>query len=234
MNTVTKLDTIVHTTLSALHDHSFGLRLHAGCVTQDEYAAFLVQTYHYVVHTRPLLRRSGERLMSEGKTLQAQLFFGKADEENGHEQWILDDLQAIGEDPERIHREKPVAAVLTFVTWNSFVVEHGSPIALLGAAYVLEALSAARAGIVAKNLIENSGIRGIKRGVRFLNGHADADVDHCAALGQTIENIVASLADHDDIVTTAKITQSTYTALYSSLAQRPKANPALLGVIHGP
>jgi len=220
VNTVNRLDPIVQSLLDELHHHPFGKRLYAGCVTRDEYASFLVQTYHYVVHTRPLLHRTSERLARQGKTAIAQLFLHKADEENGHEQWILDDLREIGENPDVILREKPVPAVLAFVAWNSFTVEHGSPVALLGAAYVLESVSATNAGIVAKNLIEKSAIAGIERAVRFLVGHADADVDHIVSLGQAIEAIASSPADREDIVTTAKITQSTYAGFYSALATR--------------
>ena len=233
MNTAAKLDPIVRNLLDELHLHPFGKRLYAGCVTHDEYAAFLVQTYHYVVHTRPLLRRAGERLMSLGKSQLGGLFLHKSDEENGHEFWVLEDLQAIGANPDVVHHEKPVPAVLAFVAWNSFVVEHGSPIGLLGAAYVLEAVSATHAGMVAKNLIERSGIRGIQHGVRFLAGHGDADIDHVASLGQAIDALASSPADQNDIVTTAKITQSTYAGLYTALALRTTTSPSIVGVIAG-
>ena len=234
MNTSANLDPIVRNLLDELHHHPFGKRLYAGCVAHDEYASFLAQTYHYVVHTRPLLRRAGERLMSLGKTHLGQLFLHKADEENGHEFWVLADLEAIGASPDVVQHEKPAPAILAFVAWNSFVVEHGSPIALLGAAYVLEAVSATHAGIVAKNLIEKSGIRGIQHGVRFLAGHADADVDHVVSLGQAIDALASTPADQDDIVTTAKITQSTYAGLYTALASRTTMNPAIVDVIAAP
>lgn len=234
MNTVPQLDAIVHELLDRLRAHPFGARLHAGMVTREEYAAFLVQTYHYVLHTRPLLARAGERLARQGETLIAQLFLRKAEEENGHEQWVLDDLCAIGENRDIVKHIAPVPAVQTFVAWNSFVVEHGSPIALLGAAYVLEAVSGTHAGIVAKNLIDASGICGITNGVRFLRGHADADVDHVASLGQVIEAMVSSPEDRDDLVTTAHITHSTYAGLYSALALGSVVLPPSVDIISAP
>ena len=223
MNTVARLDSIVRALLDQLHNHPFGKRLCAGNVTREEYVAFLVQTYHYVLHTRPLLARAGERLVHQGKTQLGQLFLHKAEEESGHEHWIVEDLRAIGENPDIVQKVKPVPAVQTFVTWNSFVVEHGSPVALLGAAYVLEAVSSTHAGIVTQNLMKESRIRGIEHGVRFLRGHADADIEHIVALGQAIEAIATAAEDREDIVTTARITQSTYAALYTALEERPAA-----------
>lgn len=231
MNTVTELDLIVRTLLDKLQQNPFGQRLYAGCVSRDEYATFLAQTYHYVIYTRPLLRRAGERLEALGQTQLAQLFLHKAEEENGHEFWILDDLRAIGVNPDFVHHEKPAPAIVAFVSWNSFVVEHGSPLALLGAAYVLECLSATNAGIVAKNLVQKSGIAGIEHGVRFLTGHADADVDHVVELGRIIDTVASSPADQCDVLISANVTQSTYAGLYTALASRTTTNQSVVDFI---
>ena len=227
-NTTTQLDSIVQTLVETLEAHSFAQRMIAGKVTREDYAAFLVQTYHYVVHTRPLLHRAGERLARMGQTALGQLFMHKAGEEEGHEKWLVEDLVAIGEKPQRVNEEKPVPAVRRFVTWNSFVVEHGLPVGILGAAYVLEAISAQHAHTVAKNLCQHSGIAGIDKGVRFLTGHGDADVDHIAALGKVIESIAAFQAQRDAILMTARVTRSTYLGLYAALGMRSAARESRL------
>jgi pyrroloquinoline quinone (PQQ) biosynthesis protein C len=229
-NTTTELDTIVQTLVETLKAHPFASRMIAGTVTREDYAAFLLQTYLYVVHTRPLLHRAGERLARMGQTAMGQLFMHKAAEEEGHETWLVEDLVAIGEKPERVHEEKPVPAVRRFVTWNSFVVEHGLPVGILGAAYVLEAISAQHAHEVAKNLCQHSGISGVHKGVRFLTGHGDADVDHIAALGRVIESIAAVPAQRDAILMTARVTKSTYLGLYTALGMRNAAREARLEV----
>lgn len=218
MNDITtQLETIVQTLVETLHMHSFAQRMIAGTITREQYAAFLVQTYHYVVHTRPLLHRAGERLERMGQTTLGQLFLHKAQEEDGHEGWLVDDLEAIGEKRQRVHEEEPVPAIRRFVAWNSFVVEHGLPVGILGAAYVLEAISARNAHTVATNLCQKSGIAGIEGGVRFLTGHGDADVDHIAGLGQVIETIAVSPAHRKAILMTARVTKATYVGLYTAL-----------------
>lgn len=219
MNTIARLDTIVQALVDELQAHPFAKRLHAGTLTSAEYTAFLLQTYHYVVHTKPHTERAGHRLVQQGKTSLGQLFLHKASEEDGHDVWLLEDLRAIGRDPRVVHLVKPVPAVQAFVAWNGFVVESGSPIGLLGAAYVLEKVSASHASEAAKNLVANSGISGIAQGVRFLNGHGDADIDHIAALGQFIESLVATSPAYDDaIVATACVAQATYAGMYAALA----------------
>lgn len=214
--------------------HPFSQRLCAGVLSRCEYVAFLVQTYHYVVHTRPLLRHSGERLMRMGKPGPAQLFLQKAHEENGHEKWILHDLHALGEKRHIVHRIKPVPAVRAYVAWNSYTVADDSPVAFLGAAYVLEALSAARAGAVAKNLVGNTRISNIANAVMFLSGHANADLEHIVVLGRAIEMFADSERDRAQILLTAEMTRASYMGLYAGIATISSNDTTSSAVIPGP
>ncbi len=228
MNTTQKLDQITHTLLDELHAHPVAQRFYTGDTDTEEYVAFLVQTYHYVVHTRPLLRRSGERLEYAGKSDLARLFFLKAEEENGHEHWVLDDLRALGRNAAFVHNVKPVPAIAAYIAWNSYTVEHGSPVAFLGAAYILEAISAARAGSVAKNLITQNKIHRIANAVKFLSGHAEADIEHIVVLGRAIEAFATTDLDREEIITTATITKSSYLGLFTGLTPRSRSDSIAL------
>jgi thiaminase len=175
MNLIEELDQTTRGLFRDLDAEPFAARLLAGAVTIDEYASFLAQTYLYVRHTRPLLWRAARRLSDEATRPDlAELFQRKADEEDGHERWALADLCAIGKDADEVRRASPTPAVAAYIAWNAFTVASGSPVAFLGTAYVLEALSAARAAETAKNLVAQSGIPSIERAVLFLRGHADA------------------------------------------------------------
>jgi len=212
------LDAIARALLDDIDAHPFGRRLLQGNITQKEYVAFLVQSYLYVVHTRPLLRRAGERLAREGRKQLATLYVQKAEEENGHEAWVLDDLQAIGENPDIVRHTKPAPGVAAYIAWNSFTVDHGSPVAFLGTAYVLESGGAIRVSSIVKNLVAHSGIRGIECGVRFLQGHADADIEHVSQLGGLIDAFASSDEDCRDLVLSAWVTRSTYIGLLTAVA----------------
>lgn len=222
MNLISELN---HTTLGLLQDlggEPFAQRLLAGAITADEYASFLAQTYLYVRYTRPLLRLAARRLSERADRPElAALFQQKADEEDGHEQWALADLVAIGRDADEARRASPTPAVAAYIAWNSFTVECGSPVAFLGTAYVLEALSAARAAETAKNLVAESGIPGIERAVVFLRGHADADTSHVEHLGQWLVALAGSPSDRSDVLLSAMITRATYAKLLAGIVLPP-------------
>ncbi|MDI3283786.1 iron-containing redox enzyme family protein [Polyangium sp. 15x6] len=216
MNSLVKtLDTTVADLLSVLDTHPAARRLLAGDLDTDEYAAFLRQTYLYVQQTRPLLRRAGERLSRAGKAPDlARLFLQKADEEQGHDLWVLEDLAAIGRPETPAAPPSPCPAVDAYIAWNRFQVEAGSPLAFLGTAYVLEALSQARAGTTAAHLVARRRIPGIERAVRFLSGHADADEEHTEVLRGLFERI-ESAEDRRAVTLSAAVTAALYPGMFA-------------------
>ena len=212
---VETLDRTVSDLLFALEAHPRARRLLAGDLTTDEYAAFLGQTYLYVRHTRPLLRRAGERLGRSGQSPDlARLFLQKADEEQGHEAWALEDLARIGRPLDPAAPPAPSPAVTAYVAWNHFQVEAGSPLAFLGTAYVLEALSQARAATAAAELVARRRIPGIERAVRFLRGHADADEGHLDVLRGLFTRLDSS-ADGPAIRLSAAVTAALYLGMFA-------------------
>ena len=69
----------------------------AGRIARDDYVAFLTQAFHHVRHTVPLLMACGARLPARLEWLRTAV--GEyIDEEMGHQEWILDDLEACGAD----------------------------------------------------------------------------------------------------------------------------------------
>ena len=68
-----------------------------GEVSLPSYLAFLEQAWHHVRHTVPLLMAVGARLPQQHEWLrEAVLHY--LDEEKGHEQWILNDIEHAGGD----------------------------------------------------------------------------------------------------------------------------------------
>jgi hypothetical protein len=214
---VETLDTAVGYLLDALDEHPTARRLVEGDVDTDEYAAFLEQTYLYVRQTRPLLRRAGERLgrLRRAPPL-AQLFLQKADEEDGHEKWVLADLDAINRSIDERGLPLPSHAVAAYIAWNQFQVEAGSPLGFLGTAYMLESLSYACAGTTAANLVKKNRIPGIAHGVRFLKGHADAD-DHHTEMLRCALGVISLPSDREAIALSAAVTATLYLGIFSAM-----------------
>ena len=71
----------------------------AGHLSRERYLAFLTQAYHHVRHTVPLLMAVGARVGDRRPWLQQQILH-YLEEEAGHEQWVLNDIEAAGGDRE--------------------------------------------------------------------------------------------------------------------------------------
>ncbi|WP_437569205.1 iron-containing redox enzyme family protein [Sorangium sp. So ce542] len=218
---ITTLDQEVAALLARLDADPAARRLYDGATTASEYAAFLEQIYHYVRWTRPLCAHAGARLAArcvghasetsaaDGRVILAPLLLRKAEEESGHEQWALDDLAALGRDSEAVRCAEPAPATQAYIAWNRYTVEAGAPEAFLGTAYVLEALSARRAGDAAARLVARARIPGIAGAVRFLRGHADADEGHVRELAGLLATIPCPDA-REAILLSARVTRTLY------------------------
>jgi len=189
-------------------------RLFDGSIDAQGYADWLIQTYHYVRWTTPLLQQAGRRMKRLGwNPALAELLLHKAQEERGHERWLLADLQHLGWSREEVEQTAPCPAVLAYVAWNRFTAEAGSPTAFLGTAYVLEYLSVYRASGAVERLIHHGAILHIRKAVTFLRGHASADISHVAELN----TVLLSLEDPREqaaIVLSARATRALYLGLF--------------------
>ncbi|AUX39973.1 heme oxygenase [Sorangium cellulosum] len=218
---ITPLDHEVTALLTRLDTDPAARRLYDGTATAEGYSAFLEQIYHYVRWTRPLCAHAGARLAArcvgdpgdtraaDGRGILAALLLRKAEEESGHEQWALDDLAALGRDPEVVMRAEPAPATRAYIAWSRYTAEAGAPEAFLGTAYVLEALSVHHAGDAAARLVARGRIPGIAGAVRFLRGHADADQGHVRELAELLATIPCVEA-RAAILLSARVTRTLY------------------------
>jgi thiaminase len=213
-NLIAALENESRELIRELDAHPRARQLFEGTVDAQTYAHYLVQTYHYVRWTTPLLALAGRRMMAQGKhPMLAGLLLQKAQEETGHEKWLLADLRNLGWSAEDVEHAPLSPAVEAYVAWNRFTSEAGSPEAFLGTAYVLEVLSAFRAGVAARNLQERSGIPGIRKAVTFLRGHGDADEGHAAELA-TLLGTLTEPEEQQAILLSARTTRAVYPALF--------------------
>lgn len=201
--------------VETLNKHPIARRLFEGSTDTEAYAAWLVQTYHYVRWTTPLLGHAGRRLQQLGRHPKlAELLLQKFSEEQGHEQWLLADLKNLGWTHQKVEQFEPSLAVDAYVAWNRFTSEAGSPTAFLGTAYVLEYLSVHRAGMAAERLLEHDAIPHIRKAVTFLRGHAGADGEHVAELVAILRKLTDP-EEQDAILLSARTTRALYVGLFS-------------------
>ena len=141
------------------------------------YLDFLGQAYHHVKHTAPLLGLAAARCRSEDHLYQAALF-QYIEEEHGHELWILEDIAALGGNPDAARRGSPRLPCKVMVGHAYYVVDHVSPYALLGMIHVLEGMAVALAGKVASVLRGSIASSREDAGFKYLTTHSDLDIHH--------------------------------------------------------
>jgi pyrroloquinoline quinone (PQQ) biosynthesis protein C len=197
-----------------LDAHPDARRLFDGTLDREGYVHYLVQTYHYVRWSTPLLAGAGERLKRLGRHPRlAELLLQKAVEERGHERWLLADLWNLGCAAERVEVMERAPAVDAYTGWNFFTSRSGVPTAFLGTAYVLEYLSVTRASGAVERLLQVGGIPNIRKAVSFLRSHGAVDGDHVAEL----TSVLRTLTDREDqaaVLLSARTTRALYPGFF--------------------
>ena len=152
--------------------------------SKELYLDFLGQAYHHVGSTAPLLALAAARCGPEDRLYQAALFEYIA-EERGHELWILEDIHAVGSDPEQVRRSAPRFPCKVMVGHAYYVIDRVSPYGLLGMIHVLEGMAVALAGKAVSALRESIGAAD-DGGFKYLTTHGDLDVRH----SEFFENLI--------------------------------------------
>jgi pyrroloquinoline quinone (PQQ) biosynthesis protein C len=169
--------------------------IHKG-LSLPEYRAFLHDLYHIVWHFCPVMKVAVERCDDSLGLVRSDLL-ERIEEEAGHDQWVLEDIAAIGGDTARARNGAPSVPVQAMVGFNYYAAERVHPCSVLGMLYVLEVIASVYGGKVADSIARANGRETSAGGFRFLSSHATMDADHMAKLNvllKTIEDPAAQAA----------------------------------------
>jgi pyrroloquinoline quinone (PQQ) biosynthesis protein C len=185
----------------------------AGRVTRAQYVAFLREAYHHVKHTVPLLMACGSRLPARLEWLRAGVveYVG---EEYGHEQWILDDLEAAGFGRDLAERTGPSLATEIMVSYAYDTVLRKNPASFFGMVFVLEGTSVALATAAAQIIMRELALP--RRAFRYLLSHGNLDVDHVASF-EALVNRFDDDGDKDAVVHCARAMYRLYGDVFRAL-----------------
>jgi pyrroloquinoline quinone (PQQ) biosynthesis protein C len=184
----------------------------AGRITRTRYVGFLRQAYHHVKHTVPLLMACGSRLGEERAGLRAAMAH-YIEEENGHEQWILDDLRACGDDPEAARRALPAPATELMVAYVYDYIARVNPTGMLGMVHVLEGTSTALATRAAQVVARALDLPAAA--FRYLTSHGSLDQEHVRFFEDTVNTL--EQADREHVVHVARRVYRLYGDLFREL-----------------
>ncbi|KAB8162852.1 hypothetical protein FH609_003720 [Streptomyces sp. 3MP-14] len=226
-----ELRALVEPLSPALHRASAALWRPEGL--RERYARYLTTMHAVIRASVPLMELAARRCRAlpsdpgapgiagePGADALAGFLDAHIDRERHHDDWLLDDLAAVGLDPARAFEEPPSAAVARLVGAPYYWVSHHHPAALLGYILVLE-LHAPHAALPAL-LAERTGLP--PAAFDSVRLHAEADPGHSA-------EVVAAL---DAGVTTERARRAarlsalhTVAALLDVLAELSAAPPLL-------
>jgi pyrroloquinoline quinone (PQQ) biosynthesis protein C len=161
--------------------------MHKG-LTLAEYKAFLHDLYHIVLHFCPTMAAAAARCDARLDNIRAELA-ERIVEETGHEQWVLEDVAAVGGDICSVTTLPPSAPVQAMIGYNYYAADRVHPCSVLGMLYVLEVIASVYGGKVADSIARAIGRDPGKGGFRFLSSHATMDADHLAQLNVLLKTI---------------------------------------------
>ncbi len=151
----------------------------AGQVSLPAYVAFLTEAYHHVKHTVPLLMLCGSRLPEHYEWLR-EAVAEYIEEELGHQEWILNDIQACGADAEAVRHGQancqPSQATELMVAYAYDMINRINPIGFFGMVLVLEGTSVAMATQAGVALQTSLGLS--NKAFSYLTSHGSLDVGH--------------------------------------------------------
>jgi len=160
--------------------------IHKG-LTLAEYRAFLRDLYHIVWHFCPIMATAAARCGDNLRNIRYDLY-ERIDEEKGHEDWVLEDIAAMGGDV-TAHIAAPSAPVQAMIGYNYYAAERVHPCSVLGMLYVLEVVASVYGGKASDSIARAIGRDPGKGGFRFLSSHATMDADHFAQLNVLLKTI---------------------------------------------
>lgn len=183
-----------------------------GDVAPALYFDFLNQAYHHVRHTCPLLSFAAAKTDDPDYRDALYTYIGV---EQGHEDWILEDIAAIGGDALRATLAPPRPPCGAMIGYAYYAIEWISPYALMGMVHVLEGMSMLLATRAAKAMSRSFG-RPAGEGFRYLTSHGAFDVEHSAFFRDVINRIEAPWAG-EAIIHCAKMMYWLYGNIFRDL-----------------
>jgi hypothetical protein len=186
---------------------------------RPRYVGYLYAMHALVRASVPLMERAARRCAELAPhdpvaTPLARYLERHADEERGHDAWLLDDLAAAGGDPAAALDRLPSPVVADLAGSQYYWIEHHHPVALLGYIRVLEAN--APAPWLADRLAARTGLPAAA--FRTVREHAALDTGHLADLDELLDSLPLTAAQQVAVGVSALRTADGVARLFTQLA----------------
>lgn len=193
-----------------------------GGVDMALYRSYLSSAYHHVRYTVPLLQAALAACGPEDSALD-EVLAEYLEEEVGHEQWILEDIDALGGNSDTACAMRPPLAVRTMVAYAFHLIAEEGPYALLGMIHVLEGMSVALALAAAQSIRARLSPQG-DGGFSYLTSHGSLDVEHVETFARLLD-VIDTPHRRAVVIAAAKDFYILYGNVFRDLSSPLKAPP---------
>lgn len=184
-----------------------------GKVSLESYRAFLAQAYYHVRHTVPLMMACGARLPTRLEWLRKAVC-EYIEDEYGHEQWVLDDIEACGGDRNAVRDGRASMPIELMVSFLYDLIARDNPVGLFGMVNVLEGTSIALATHAAGSIRERLSLP--ESAFSYLSSHGSLDIEHMQTY-RRLMNTLDDPADQAAVIHASKVVYTLYTDMFRGL-----------------
>jgi len=191
----------------------------AGELDLESYVAFLTQAYHHVKHTIPLLMACGSRLPERLEWLRVAI--GEyIEEEMGHQEWILNDINACGGDGETVRIGVPSMSTELMVAYAYDTIQRRNAVGFFGMVLVLEGTSVTLATQAAARIKERLNLP--ESAFTYLTSHGSLDISH-VDFYRDLMNRLEDDGDRQAVIHCARMFYKLYGDIFRSLPMKSAA-----------
>jgi pyrroloquinoline quinone (PQQ) biosynthesis protein C len=198
----------------AFETHPIVMDAVANGMPLQRYRALLLELYSVVWHFNPLCAAAASRVSDKHQQVRYHLY-EHMHEEMGHEQWVMNDLDAVGVAADTVRAHLPLPYTQALVGYNYWSADRRHPCSVLGMMYVLEVIASVYGGSFSDAVRESLLLEG-DRGVSFISSHATMDAEHMAEL-RTILNTITDDEARDAIVESTIVNFHHFTHVVASV-----------------
>lgn len=184
-----------------------------GRISLETYIAYLTEAYHHVKHTVPLMR-TARAALRPGQEWLIPALDEYIEEEEGHEEWILNDIRHAGGNAEMVRHGTPRAATQAMVDEAYRFIREENAAGFFGMVYVLEGTSTAIATHGAEAVRKSLNLP--KSCFSYLTSHGSLDIQHMEFF-RTLMNQVSDPADQQAIITMANRIFGLFAGLFHAI-----------------
>lgn len=180
----------------------------------ERYQHFLLELYHVVWHFNTVSAAATSRLDDRHRQVRYFLY-QHMQEEKGHEDWVLNDLAALGVGRDAALAYAPSVYTLALTGYNYSAADRKHPCSVLGMLYALEVIASVYGGPFANAQKERLLLQG-ELGVSFINSHATLDAEHMRELREIADTLDDAEAQ-DSVVESALVNFHHFTRILEAV-----------------